>query len=110
LQLLDFDLLLPQEAGIAIVLDGKVLLFVGGGQRVRDVLGILEGLAIEKVRIRIWLLVVLGEEGGDKVLLAELVRVHGWWSEGERGQAGQPGLVVVVGAATKGDRGKSDKK
>jgi len=76
LQLLDFELLLPQEIGIAIVLHSKILLFVGGWQWLRDVLGVLEGLAIEKVRIRTWLLVVLGEEGGNEVLLTELVRVH----------------------------------
>lgn len=76
LQLLDFELLLPQEVGIAIVLHSKGLLFVGRWQWLRDVLGVLEGLAIEKVRIRTWLLVVLGEEGGNEVLLTELVRVH----------------------------------
>ena len=78
LQLLDFDLLLPQKTGVAIVLDRKILLLVGGGQRIRKALGILEGLAIKKVRIRVLLLVVLGEEGSDKILLAELVRLHGW--------------------------------
>jgi len=85
LQLLDFDLLLPQEVGIAIVLDSKVLLFVGRWQRVRNALGILEGLAIEKVRIRTRLLIILGEESSNKVLLTELVRVHGRLLEGARG-------------------------
>jgi hypothetical protein len=77
LQLLDLDLLLPQEAGATIVLDGEVLLLGGRGQRLRDVRGVLEGLAIEKARISIMLLAVLGEECCDKVLLAELIRVHG---------------------------------
>ena len=95
MQLLDFDLLLPQKAGVAIVLDGKILLVVGGGERIRDVLGILEGLAVEKVRISIWLLVVLGEEGSDKVLLSELVRLHGWGSRRRTGRT-RDGLVVVV--------------
>ena len=62
------------------------MLFVGGGQRIRDVWGVLEGLAIEKVRIRSLLLVVLGEEGSDKVLLAELVRLHRWGSRRGDGQ------------------------
>lgn len=77
LQLLDFDLLLPQQIGASIVLDGEVLLLAGRGQRLRDVLGILEGLAVEKVRIRTWLLAVLGENCRDKVPLAELIRMHG---------------------------------
>ena len=85
LQLLNFELLFPQKAGVAIILDGKILLLVGRGQRL-GVWGILEGL--EEVRIRILLLVVLGEEGGDKLLLAELVRLHGWGPEGEGGRAG----------------------
>jgi len=101
LQLLDFELLLPQDVGIPVVLHGEVLLFVGRWQRLRDVLGILERLAIEKVRISTWLrLGVLGEEGGDEVLLTELVRVHRCWSEGERGRAGPPG----VGGERKPDR------
>jgi len=92
LQLLDLDLLLPQEVGVAIVLDAKVLLLVGRGQLLREVLGILEGLAIVKVRIRARLLVVLGEEGGDKILLAELIRVHRWRSSGGRGRGGRSGV------------------
>jgi hypothetical protein len=93
LQLLDFDLLLPQEVGVAIVLEGKSLLLVGGGQRFRDVLGTLERLAIEKVRISALLRVVL-EEGGDEVLLAHLVCVHGW-DRGDRGDD-HGGLMLVV--------------
>ena len=85
LQLLDFELLLPQEVGIAIVLHREVLLLVGRWYRFRDVLGVLEGMAIEKVRIRIWLLVVLGEEGGNEVLLTDLVCLHRWLSKGGMG-------------------------
>ena len=98
LQLLNFELLLPQKAGAAIVLDGKILLLVRRGQWLRDVLCILEGL--EEVRIWIWLLVVLGEEGGDELLLAELVRLHGWRSEGGRGWAGR----VLVGNKNRAGR------
>ena len=93
-------MLLPQEVGIAIVLHSEVLLFVGRWQRFRDVSGVLEGLAIEKVRIRIWLLAVLGEEGGNEVLLTDLVCLHRWLSEGGMGWAGRPG----VGGERESDR------
>ena len=84
LQLLDFDLLLPQKVGIPIVLDGEVLLLAGRGQRFRDVLGILEGLTVEKIRIRSWLLAVLGEESCDKVFLAKLICMHSRRMSGKR--------------------------
>lgn len=106
LQLLDFDLLLPQEARIASVLHGEILLFARRGQGFLDSLGILEGWTIEKVRIRSRLLTVLGEEGRDKVLLAELIRMHGRWVSKREDE--QTALVVVVGPQS--DRGKSGKK
>ena len=68
-------------------------------------LGILEGLAIEKVRIRTRLLVVLGEEGSNKVLLTELVRVHGRLLKGARGRAGRLG----VGGKRESDPGRTAK-
>ena len=86
LQLLDFDLLLPQKAGVTIVLHGEILLVVGGGwQWIGDVLCILEGRAIEKVRISIRLLGFLGEEGSDEVPPAELVCLHGWGEKERKG-------------------------
>lgn len=102
MQLLDFDLLLPQEAGVSIVLDGKILLLGGSGQGIRNVLGILEGLAIEKVRISILLLVVLGEEGCDKLLLTELVRLHCWGVGGREGTGGT--ALVLAGDESRAAR------
>ena len=72
------------------------MLLVGRGQLVRDVWGVLEGLAVEKIRIRARLLVVLGEESGDELLLAELVRLHDWGPEGGGGEDERDGLVLAV--------------